>query len=517
MTRRLTLAGQLLALQLVIVVRRAGRRRLPSPSPSRTDAAAGHRGPARPGRGGDAGQRAAPPGGRSADRRRDRATCGSPPRSPAATPASASVVVAGRRPDGARDRRPGRARRRGSTSADSTVLDGRSWTGEPPSTADPAGGGDGADLRRRRRGPRRSSSVAAGVPVAARRARPRRIPNLLTYLGVASAVGVGGSLLVARRVKRQTLGLEPRGDRRSGRAPRRDAARHPRGRGRRSTCAAGSRSVNDEAIALLGPPATPSAGPLDDLGVGERPRATRSLAAEVERRPTWCRSATGCWCSTGMPIASRGRADRLGHDAARPHRAARAAARARRHPARHRHAARAGPRVQQPAAHHLRPDRARRVRRGRAATSTGSARAASEFSASGDRRGRRPGGRRAAHRQGQPGRRAGRRPAASPPDSRLPALDDALSHRRRHRGRQPGRQRAGRRVRGARALGGGGSAGRRRRGRLGPRLAGPASPPAWARGLPPRRLHQGTAGAVGGARHRAVPRAPGLHPPRRRR
>ncbi len=34
-------------------------------------------------------------------------------------------------------------------------------------------------------------------------------PNLLTYLGVASVLGVAGSLLLARRVKRQTLGMEP--------------------------------------------------------------------------------------------------------------------------------------------------------------------------------------------------------------------------------------------------------------------------------------------------------------------
>ncbi|MGH3834682.1 MAG: ATP-binding protein [Pseudonocardiaceae bacterium] len=34
-------------------------------------------------------------------------------------------------------------------------------------------------------------------------------PNLLIYLGVASALGVAGSLLLARRVKRQTLGMEP--------------------------------------------------------------------------------------------------------------------------------------------------------------------------------------------------------------------------------------------------------------------------------------------------------------------
>lgn len=34
-------------------------------------------------------------------------------------------------------------------------------------------------------------------------------PNLLAYLGVAGALGLGGSVLLSRRVKRQTLGMEP--------------------------------------------------------------------------------------------------------------------------------------------------------------------------------------------------------------------------------------------------------------------------------------------------------------------
>jgi sensor histidine kinase regulating citrate/malate metabolism len=34
-------------------------------------------------------------------------------------------------------------------------------------------------------------------------------PNLLTYVGIASVLGILGSLLLSRRVKRQTLGLEP--------------------------------------------------------------------------------------------------------------------------------------------------------------------------------------------------------------------------------------------------------------------------------------------------------------------
>lgn len=36
------------------------------------------------------------------------------------------------------------------------------------------------------------------------------IPNALLYFAIAGLIGIGGSLLIARRVKRQTLGLEPR-------------------------------------------------------------------------------------------------------------------------------------------------------------------------------------------------------------------------------------------------------------------------------------------------------------------
>ncbi|WP_411376392.1 ATP-binding protein [Arthrobacter sp. MPF02] len=35
------------------------------------------------------------------------------------------------------------------------------------------------------------------------------VPNLLTYVGVASILGIAGSFLLSRRVKRQTLGMEP--------------------------------------------------------------------------------------------------------------------------------------------------------------------------------------------------------------------------------------------------------------------------------------------------------------------
>lgn len=90
---------------------------------------------------------------------------------------------------------------------ESRVMDGRAWTGVV--------GGTGAAL------------LSAHVPVlddtgkmigiaSIGRDYPSTlerlgdaVPNLLTYLGVASSLGVAGSLLLSRRVKRQTLGMEP--------------------------------------------------------------------------------------------------------------------------------------------------------------------------------------------------------------------------------------------------------------------------------------------------------------------
>ncbi|WP_347109567.1 sensor histidine kinase [Paenarthrobacter sp. S56] len=91
---------------------------------------------------------------------------------------------------------------------DSRVMEGRAWTGV-------LGSGN-------------SSVLSAHVPVlddsgkmigiaSISRSFPSTLerlgdaaPNLLTYLGVASVLGVAGSLLMSRRVKRQTLGMEPR-------------------------------------------------------------------------------------------------------------------------------------------------------------------------------------------------------------------------------------------------------------------------------------------------------------------
>jgi two-component system CitB family sensor kinase len=94
------------------------------------------------------------------------------------------------------------------------------------------------------------------------------LPNLLTYLGIASALGVAGSFLLARRVKRQTLGLEPREI--TGLVEQREALLHGIKEGvlavdleRRVTM------VNDGAAHLLGIPQTSTGrhvGDLDDTG-----------------------------------------------------------------------------------------------------------------------------------------------------------------------------------------------------------------------------------------------------------
>lgn len=88
-----------------------------------------------------------------------------------------------------------------------TALDGRSWTGvgeadgrRTVSAAVPVIGEGGVIL----------GVVVAGMDYPG----PGEMlvlstPDLMVYLGIASVLGVVGSLLLSRRVKRQTLGLEP--------------------------------------------------------------------------------------------------------------------------------------------------------------------------------------------------------------------------------------------------------------------------------------------------------------------
>jgi sensor histidine kinase regulating citrate/malate metabolism len=184
---------------------------------------------------------------------------------------------------------------------DSTVLEGRAWVGER----------DGGDVR----------YAVAMVPVltgreqlgfvAVERSYPGVLdglaaaaPNLLTYLGVASVLGIVGSLLVARRVKRQTLGLEP--------AEITGLVEHQRAMllGIREGIVGLDLSgrvtlVNDEAIRLLGIPGDAVGRDLAALGVGEELRD--ALLRGNEERDRAVATAGRVVVVNRLPISSRGR------------------------------------------------------------------------------------------------------------------------------------------------------------------------------------------------------------------
>jgi two-component system, CitB family, sensor kinase len=139
-------------------------------------------------------------------------------------------------------------------------------------------------------------SVLDGLAAAA--------PNLLTYLGLASAIGIGGSLLVARRVKRQTLGMEPTEI--ADLVEHRDAMLHGIREGVIGLDLRGQVTlINDEAIRLLHIPGDALGRTLEDLGVGEEMRDAL-LSGDVERDRAVA-SAGRVLVVNRLPIASRGR------------------------------------------------------------------------------------------------------------------------------------------------------------------------------------------------------------------
>lgn len=90
---------------------------------------------------------------------------------------------------------------------ESRVMDGRAWTGVVDGTGSTVlsahvpvlnDAGDMIGI----------ASISRNYPTTLERLGDA-VPNLLTYVGVASVLGVAGSLLLSRRVKRQTLGMEP--------------------------------------------------------------------------------------------------------------------------------------------------------------------------------------------------------------------------------------------------------------------------------------------------------------------
>jgi sensor histidine kinase regulating citrate/malate metabolism len=185
---------------------------------------------------------------------------------------------------------------------ESTVLDGVGWTGVRERPTGPVAVAMAPVLA--------DSGRLVGF-VAVRRPAPSVLdglrdaaPNLLTYLGVASLIGIAGSLLVARRVKRQTFGLEPLEI--AGLVEHRNAMLHGIREGVVGLDTRGRVTlVNDEAIRLLRIPGDAIGRPLEDLGVGEEMRAAL-LSGEVERDRA-VGSQGRVLVVNRLPITSRGR------------------------------------------------------------------------------------------------------------------------------------------------------------------------------------------------------------------
>ncbi|MGW1344131.1 ATP-binding protein [Kribbella sp. NPDC002412] len=181
------------------------------------------------------------------------------------------------------------------------AFNGRSWVGQDEVTGatlamapilnDPTGATDGVVVVGRQ-----YPSVLASLREA--------LPNLLAYLGIASLLGVLGSLLLARTVKRQTLGLEPREI--AGLVEQREALLHGIKEGVLAVDLQWRITmVNDQAAHLLGVPvasAGQALGEVDDTGRlveifdGPQPVTDRIL-------PLHGRVLT----SSRMPVRSHGR------------------------------------------------------------------------------------------------------------------------------------------------------------------------------------------------------------------
>jgi two-component system, CitB family, sensor kinase len=130
------------------------------------------------------------------------------------------------------------------------------------------------------------------------------VPNLLTYLGIASLLGVLGSLMLARRVKRQTLGMEPREI--TALVEHREAMLHGLKEGviavdqhNRVTL------VNDSAAELLRLPANAVGRTLAELAVD--PALERVLTGREEGQDVPVPVGDRVLILNRMPIRSRGR------------------------------------------------------------------------------------------------------------------------------------------------------------------------------------------------------------------
>jgi two-component system CitB family sensor kinase len=187
--------------------------------------------------------------------------------------------------------------------ANSEVLEGRSWTGDvevrdgrAAMAMTPVYAPDGGEVLGLVAVQRPYPGIVEGLAAAA--------PNLLTYLGLASAIGIGGSLLVARRVKRQTLGLEPAEI--AGLVEHRDAMLHGIREGVVGLDLHGRVTlVNDEAIRLLRIPGDALGRTLAELSVA--PEVAEALLSPGVERDRAVGTAGRVLVVNRLPLTSRGR------------------------------------------------------------------------------------------------------------------------------------------------------------------------------------------------------------------
>ena len=129
-------------------------------------------------------------------------------------------------------------------------------------------------------------------------------PTVLAYLLLAGVIGVAGSLLVARRVKRQTLGLEPREI--SALVEQREAMLHGVREGVVGVDLAGRVSfANDESVRLLGLKNSPVGHRVTELD--KSPELARILGGEQQRSDAVAAVESRLLVLNSMPILVRGR------------------------------------------------------------------------------------------------------------------------------------------------------------------------------------------------------------------
>lgn len=130
------------------------------------------------------------------------------------------------------------------------------------------------------------------------------IPNALLYFTIAGLIGIGGSLLIARRVKRQTLGLEPAEI--TALVEQREAMLHGVREGVIGVDGNGRVAfANDEAIALLDLAGPASGRPVDDLDVPPEVRA--ALGGEAGGRDVIAAVGSRLLVLNAQPVRVRSR------------------------------------------------------------------------------------------------------------------------------------------------------------------------------------------------------------------